>query len=208
MPERGNIYQKLILAAQATLDATGALPDSLEDLAELSDLDVETVSQVFTSVDELRDGLIYQGVALLNDELRRGVIESGSDSPERQLRSLGRSYALWAEANPGLFRLIVEGLNQPIDEDSTLCRFTMAMRDLFERKLHEMRDRGLLPRETDIAPIMMVIHCIVRGANAIFLTRAFDPWTVNDPRPTSQIVCEMFDFFLDNLLAIKPVEPA
>lgn len=201
MPSRGNIYQKLILAAQHKLGVQGTLPDSLAELAEMAEIDEAEVLNIFNSIDDLREGLIYQGVVLLNDELRHGVLDSGIEKPDAQLRSLGHSYTEWAIGNPALFGLIVEGLNRPMAPDSTLHRYTTSMRDLFHRKLVEMRDLGLLRPDSDIDAILILLHCLIKGANTVFVSRASDPWIKDDPRPTQRIATDMFNHFLDMVMA-------
>lgn len=200
MPGEGNLYQTLIEAALARLEATGSMPGTLAELAELAEVPLEDVSGIFGSLQNLREGLIYQGIALLNDSLRQGVVHSGSVKPDAQLRSLARSYAIWASRNPALFRVIVDGMNRPMPEGSTLYRFTMSMRDLFERKLREMRDLGLIRHEADLAAILLVILCVVKGANVLLLNRKSEPWLRDDPRPVAQIADEMFGYLIDNLL--------
>ena len=208
MPGEGNLYQTLIEAALARLEATGSMPATLAELAELAEVPLEDVSGIFGSLQNLREGLIYQGIALLNDSLRQGVVHSGSVKPDAQLRSLARSYAIWASHNPALFRVIVDGLNRPMAEGSTLYRFTMSMRDLFERKLREMRDLGLIRHEADLAPILLVILCVVKGANVLLLNRKTEPWLSDDPRPVVQIADEMFGYLIDNLLVTGTAQAA
>lgn len=200
MSTDGNLYQNLILAAQGQLDAEGVLPGSADELARLAGVSADEVRSLFGSSDALREGLIYQAVELLNDALRRGVLQSGSDNPHDQLRSLARSYSAWAAANPGLFRLIAQGLNEPLAGDSTLYRFTTSMRDLFERKLKQMRNLGILGEDADIAPILLIMHCVMKGANALILTRDHDPWYADDPRSGPEMTVEMFDHFLNGLI--------
>jgi len=206
MTDRGNIYQKLILIAKDKLDEQGALPRSLAELAALADIEEAEVQNNFTSIDDLREGLFYQAVVLLNDELRRGVLDAGIESPDAQLRSLARSYAKWADGNPALFRLLIEGLNGPVEPDSTLYRFTISMRDLIARKLNEMRDLGQLRKDTDIPAILILLHCLIKGAGSILASRDRDPWIKEDPRPTQQIAWEMFDYCLDSVLASNAPE--
>jgi|GEM_PF-1512030 len=207
MTDRGNIYQKLILIAKDKLDEQGTLPRSLAELAALADIEEAEVQNNFTSIDDLREGLFYQAVVLLNDELRRGVLDAGIESPDAQLRSLARSYAKWADGNPALFRLLVEGLNGPVEPDSTLYRFTISMRDLIARKLNEMRDLGQLRKDTDIPAILILLHCLIKGAGSVLASRDRDPWIKEDPRPTQQIAWEMFDYCLDSLLASNAPAP-
>lgn len=203
MSDGGNLYQRLVLLALAKLEADGTLPSSIAELAQSADITTEVARSIFATPEALREGLIYHGVILLNDELRRGVVASGSDSPDDQLRCLARSYSEWAGRNSALFRLFVEGLSQPMSENSTLYRFSMSMRDLFERKLNEMREIGLMRADTDLAPIMLVIHCVMKGANAIFMTREHDPWIKDDPRSTPRMATEMFDYFIDCMIVVN-----
>ncbi|WP_134681375.1 TetR/AcrR family transcriptional regulator [Paracoccus ravus] len=195
------MYQQLIIAAQNLLVSQGRMPGSLAELAHLAEVSEEDVLQNFDSLAALREGLIYQGVALLNDRLKRGVLDADSTNPDVQLRALARSYAEWADENPALFQLLAQGLNMPLVPGSTLFRFTISMRDLFERKLKEMLGDGLLRPETDIAAIMLLLHCLVRGANDVITLRPHDPWLQGDPRPSPAIAGELFDYFLDSMLA-------
>lgn len=167
----------------------------------MAQVNTKDVRQSFHSLDELRDGMIYDGVILLNDALRQGIIESDPHSPDAQLRSLARSYGDWAQENPALFRLLIEGLAGDLPHDSTLYRFTLSIRDLFERKLNEMKTLGLLSPETDIARVMLLLHCMIRGANLIFIGRSTDPWVQHDTRSTGNLAESVFDEFMNGVLA-------
>ncbi|UXU80443.1 WHG domain-containing protein [Paracoccus sp. SMMA_5_TC] len=127
MESRGNIYQTLILAAQSHLEEKGYIPEDLDDFAARCSLAADEILAVFPSTSDLREGLIYQAVTLLNDALRDGVIHAASDDPLVQLRAIGHAYLKWAEANPALFRMLVTALNGPIEPDSTLHRYTSSM---------------------------------------------------------------------------------
>lgn len=200
MNSRGNIYQNLIFAAQAHLDRTGALPADLAEFSRLTRTPEDEIRDLFGSVDELLEGLIYHAVTLLNDALREGAISCSSSDPFVQLHAIADSYLGWAEANPALFRLLVTGLNGPIQPGSTLHRYTSSMRDLYHRKLIEARRLGLLAEDTDIEVAMMMLHCIVKGGNMMFLTRATDPWFADDSRSTVELAKSIFSQFMDNML--------
>ncbi|RCW88823.1 hypothetical protein [Paracoccus lutimaris] len=199
MPHRGNAYQSIIFAAQQALDETGELPRTNAALAALSGLDEAQVSNIFRTKADIYEGLLYQATTLLNDALRQGVIDSATDDPVKQMLSIGRSYLSWADHNPVLFRLIANGLNGEIRPDSTLHRFTISMRDLYRRKLTEMQRLGILSPDTDIELAMLTLHCLVKGGNMMFLTRATDPWFSDDSRPTAEIAERIFIEFLDSL---------
>lgn len=200
MESRGNIYQNLIFAAQDYLDRTGALPDDLSEFARITKIPEAEIRALFSSTEELHEGLIYHAVTLLNDALREGAVASATSNPFVQLHAIANSYLGWAEENPALFRLLVTGLNGPIKPDSTLHRYTRSMRDLYHRKLVEARRLGLLAEDTDIEVVTMMLHCIVKGGNMIFLTRATDPWFADDPRSTVDLAKSIFSQFMDNMI--------
>lgn len=202
------MYQNLIKAAKDALAEDGKMPESLEALAELAKVDIDEVHASFQSLSDLHEGLIYDGVILLNDALRQGIIESDPRSPDAQLRSLARSYGDWAQANPALFRLLIDGLADDVPHDSTLYRFTISIRDLFRRKLNEMKTLGVLAPQADIERIMLVLHCLIRGANLIFTGRASDPWLQADTRSNGDIAAAVFDEFMNGVLAVHgPAAP-
>ncbi|WP_423206749.1 hypothetical protein E2974_17295 [Paracoccus yeei] len=200
MASQGNLYQTLVMAAKEHLDRTGRLPDSVAALASLAKVDLKDAQQIFTSPQAIYDGLIYQGVILLNDALREGVLETDSQDPVSQLRALAEGYGEWAERNPALFRLLSEGLNQPMAEDGTLHRYTLSMRELFLRKLTEMRDLGILAKDTDLNDLLLVLHALVKGANTLFTTRSFDPWLHGDSRSSRLLTRIVFDEFINGIL--------
>lgn len=207
MPDQGNLYQKLILTAKSALDAGRGLPDSISALAALAEVKEQDALTCFKSIDDLRHGLVYHSVVLLNDALRRGMINAPTERPDEQLRSLARSYGEWGEANPSLFRLLVDGLNSPFPDDGVLHRFTMSMRDLFQRKLNEMRDIGLLAQDTDIARLILMLHCFAKGANIVLLTRGSDPWLREDQLTRPYVAADIFDDFLDCVLETNAPKP-
>lgn len=200
MASHGNLYQTLVMAAKDHLDRTGSTPDSVGQVAALAQIDQADAEQIFATPQAIHDGLIYHGVTLLNDALREGVLESDSQNPVAQLRSLAEGYGEWAERNPALFRLLVEGLNQPMAEDGTLLRYTLSMRELFLRKLAEMRELGILAKDTNLNDIVLVLHALVKGANTLFTTRSFDPWLQNDSRSGRLLTRMIFDEFINGIL--------
>lgn len=202
MSDPGNLYQNLIRTVKTSVEKRHALPDSLEQVAALAGVSVDEVRGSFSSVAELREGLIYDSVTLLNDALRQGIIESDPKSPDAQLRSLARSYGDWAHKHPALFALLVDGLMGDLDSESTLYRFTISMRELFERKLQEMIDIGMLDEKTDLGRVILFLHCLIRGANVVFVGRGTDPWTKDDQRPSGNLAEDVFDQFLDGLIAM------
>lgn len=208
MSEPGNQYQNLIRTAKACLVEHGALPDSLDSLAGMAGIDVQDVQASFTSVEALREGLIYDSVILLNDALRQGIIDSDPKSPDAQLRSLARSYGDWAQHNPAQFALLTEGLTGKIQPDSALCRFTLSIRDLFQRKLQEMIDVGILAEGTNIDSIVLLLHCIIRGGNTIFVGRANDLWVGDDTRSNAELAQDVFNQVMDGIIAIHGKKPA
>ena len=131
MKSRGNIYQNLIFAAQDYLDSNGELPANCAELAQFAGATEEEFSTLFNSSEDLREGVIYHAVTLLNDAVRAGVVAANTSDPIVQLHAIADSYLGWAESNPGLFRLLVTGLNGPIEPDSALHRYTSSMRDLY-----------------------------------------------------------------------------
>ncbi len=207
MPHRGNLYQSVIFTAQQVLDDTGELPKTSAALAKLCGLDDAQIGAIFNSTADVYEALLYHATTLLNDALRQGVIDAATADPIRQMLSIGRSYVLWADHNPALFRLIANGLNGEIKTDGTLHRFTISMRDLYRRKLTEMQRLGMLPPETDIELAMLTLHCLVKGGNMMFLTRANDPWFDGDPRPTAEIAEQIFVEFMSNLTGRKLSAP-
>lgn len=208
MSDLGNRYQHLIRTAKACLVERGALPDSLDSLADLAGLDIQGVSASFKSVEELREGLIYDSVVLLNDALRQGIIDSDPKSPDAQLRSLARSYGDWAEQNPAQFAMLAEGLAAEIEPDTALYRFTLSIRDLFKRKLQEMIDLGILAEGTDIDRIVLLLHCVIRGGNSVFIGRATDLWMKGDTRSHGSVARDVFDQVMDGVIALHGKRPA
>ncbi|MFT4013260.1 MAG: hypothetical protein QM682_07610 [Paracoccus sp. (in: a-proteobacteria)] len=201
MPIRGNLYQSLISAAKAHLVDSGVLPGTLDELAQLAGAPAEDVRQSFASMAEVRDGLIYDGVVLLNDALRQAIIQSDPDSPEAQLRALARSYGDWAQENRPLFRLLIDALAEDVAPESAVYRFTLSIRGVFERKLQEMKTLGILAPETDLERIILVLHCLIRGANLVFAGRGTDPWTKGDLRSNGNLAEAIFDEFMNGLIA-------
>lgn len=205
----GNLYQTVIFAVQKFLDETGRLPSDLAELALTAGIDEAEIRVMFTSTGALHEGLIYHAVTLMNDALREGVIATATNDPIAQLHSIAHSYVIWAHENPALFRLLVTALNGPIQPDSTLHRHTSSMRNLYRRKLTEAQTLGILSRDTDIDITTMMLHCLVRGGNMMFLTRATDPWFADDPRSTAELVEKIFVEFMRNLVrANRPLPQA
>ena len=200
MEGQGNIYQNLIFAAQDYLGKADRLPADLSDFAKVANMAEDDIRNLFSSVDELHEGLIYHAVTLLNDALRQGAIAANTVDPIEQLYAIADSYLAWAEQNPVLFRLLVTGLNGPINPDSTLHRYTSSMRDLYRRKLVEAQRIGILSEDTDIEVATMALHCIVKGGNMMFLTRSTDPWFDGDSRSTVELSKRIFAQFIDNML--------
>ena len=210
MESRGNVYQNLIFAAQKALDETGELPSIPAQLSQLSGIDETDIGNIFRSDRQLHEALLYHAVTLLNDAVRQSVINANSSDPLKQLRAIGHGYLCWAENNPTLFRLVVDGLNGEITPESTLYRFTVSMRDLYRRKLTEMQRLGILSADTDIEISTMMLHCLVKGGTMMFLTRNTDPWFEHDDRSTIALAENIFTEFLRNLVrANRPVpQPA
>lgn len=208
MSDPGNRYQNLIRTAKACLAERGALPDSLDSLAQMAGVDIQHVRANFKTVEALREGLIYDSVILLNDALRQGIIDSDPKSPDAQLRSLARSYGEWAHHNPAQFALLAEGLAGDIPPDSALYRFTLSIRDLFKRKLNEMIDVGILAEGTDIDRIVLLLHCVIRGANSIIVRRASDLWIPDDRRSNGSLAQDVFEQFIDGVIALHGRKPA
>ncbi|WP_374425406.1 hypothetical protein [Paracoccus sp. (in: a-proteobacteria)] len=210
MESWGNVYQNLIFAAQKALDETGELPSIPAQLSQLSGIDETDIGNIFRSDRQLHEALLYHAVTLLNDAVRQSVINANSSDPLKQLRAIGHGYLCWAENNPTLFRLVVDGLNGEITPESTLYRFTVSMRDLYRRKLTEMQRLGILSADTDIEISTMMLHCLVKGGNMMFLTRNTDPWFEHDDRSTIALAENIFTEFLRNLVrANRPVpQPA
>ncbi|KRW97608.1 hypothetical protein [Paracoccus sp. MKU1] len=200
MEGRGNIYQSLIFAAQEYLEETGHLPSDPGELARYTEASEDDILSMFGSTDKLHEGLIYHAVTLLNDALRQGVIDAHTSDPIEQMHSIGHSYLNWAEKNPTLFRLLVNGLNGPIKPDSALHRYTSSMRDLYHRKLTEAQRLGILAEDTDIELSIMMLHCLVKGGNMMFLTRSTDPWFDGDTRSTRELAERIFAEFMGNLV--------
>ncbi|WP_199262429.1 hypothetical protein [Paracoccus binzhouensis] len=200
MESRGNLYQRLIFAAQEYLGRHGRLPADLAEFAAFAEIDEDELREIFHSPEDLREGVIYHGVTLLNDALREGAVSSTTSDPIVQLRAIAHSYLGWADSNPALFRLLVTALNGPIRPDSTLHRYTSSMRDLYHRKLAEAQRIGILAEDTDIELATMMLHCLVKGGNMIFLTRATDPWFAEDDRSTVDLAEKIFGMFMDNLV--------
>ena len=199
----GNLYQSVIFAVQKFLDDNGHLPADLAELASAAGIDEAGMRVMFSSTEALHEGMIYHAVTLLNDALRAGVIAAATDDPIAQLHSIAHSYVTWAGDNPALFRLFVSAMNGTIQPDSTLHRHTSSMRDLYHRKLTEAQRLGILSADTDIDISMMMLHCLVKGGNMMFLTRKTDPWFSDDPRSTAEIAERIFVEFLDGLTERK-----
>lgn len=200
MQSRGNIYQGLIFAAQDYLDEQGYLPADLDDFARFAKAGAEEVRAVFASPEDLREGLVYHGVTLLNDAIRQGVIEANTGDPIAQMHAIAESYLNWAQSNAALFRLIVAGLNGPIKPGSALHRYTSSMRDLYHRKFSEAQQLGILAPDCDIEILTMMLHCLTKGGNMMFLTRNTDPWFDGDQRSTLELSLRIFSEFMDNLV--------
>lgn len=196
----GNIYQSLIFAAQEHLEESGRLPSDLAELAPRTAASEEEIRSMFSSIEELHEGLIYHAVTLLNDALREGVIQANTADPIEQMHSIAHSYLAWAEANPTLFRLLVDRLCGPIKPGSALHRYTSSMRDLYHRKLSEAQRLGILSPDTDIDISTMMLHCLVKGGNMMFLTRSTDPWFDGDSRSTRELAERIFAEFMGNLI--------
>ncbi|QRZ14053.1 hypothetical protein JWJ88_05195 [Paracoccus methylovorus] len=205
MEGRGNIYQSLIFAAQKHLEETGSLPADPAELARRTEATEAEIHSMFRSTEELHEALIYHTVTLLNDALREGVIKANASDPIEQMHSIAHSYLDWAERNPTLFRLMVEGLNGPIKPDSALHRYTSSMRDLYHRKLTEAQRLGILAEDTDIELTIMMLHCLVKGGNMMFLTRSTDPWFDGDTRSTRELSERIFAEFMGNLVRANAV---
>ncbi|SMO50331.1 TetR/AcrR family transcriptional regulator [Paracoccus laeviglucosivorans] len=201
MAEQGNLYQKLIVTAKELLDRGEVLPGTIHELAHIAEVDPDAAQHCFASMEDLDEGLLYHAVVLLNDSLRKGMIGSASRRPDMQLRSLARSYSEWASDNPTLFRLLTQGLNGTFADDSALHRFTLSMRDLFERKFHEMCDLGILDPKTDVPKLILMLHCLVRGGNIVIIERATDPWLQQDERAAAMMAADIFDDFLDCVMS-------
>lgn len=210
MEGRGNVYQNLIFAAQKALEETGELPVTPDALAQSSGISEKDIRSTFETAEDLHEGLLYQAVVLLNDAVRQSVINANTPDPLQQLRAIGDGYLTWAEQNPALFRLVVNGLNGEIKPDSTLHRFTVSIRDLYHRKFSEMQRLGQLAPDTDIEIMTMMLHCLTKGGNMMFLTRDTDPWFEGDSRSTVVLAEKIFDEFLRNIVtANQPLpEPA
>lgn len=206
MTERGNIYQSLIATGQQSLKENGALPSSLAQLSQSSGIAEKDVRDNFASIDDLRDGLIYQGIVLLNDALRMATVSSDPKDPVAQLRALAKSYGLWAESNPDLFHLIVTQLNGPVPKCTPLYRFSISMRDLFERKFAEMKQIGILDPNADLGPVMRMLHCLLKGTNTILTSHDKDPWFDGEQSPASTMIESVFNEFMRSVIAVhKPV---
>ncbi|ABL72092.1 hypothetical protein OC539_00660 [Paracoccus denitrificans] len=200
MEGRGNIYQSVIFAAQKHLEETGRLPSDPGELARYVEANEDEISSMFSSTEELHEGLVYHAVTLLNDALRQGVIAANTSDPIEQMHSIAHSYLDWAESNPTLFRFLVDGLNGPIRPGGTLHRYASSMRDLYHRKLTEAQRLGILSEDTDIDISTMMLHCLVKGGNMMFLTRSTDPWFDGDTRSTRELAERIFAKFMDNLV--------
>lgn len=196
----GSIYQTVIFAVQRFLDEKDRFPADHAELAAAAHIPEDEIRGMFSSIDALREGLIYHAVTLLNDALRQGVIAAAESDPIAQLHSIAHSYLSWARDNPALFRFLVTSLNGPIEADSTLQRYTSSMRDLYHRKLTEAQSLGILSPDTDIEISTMMLHCLVKGGNMMFLTRGTDPWFANDPRSTLDLSERIFAEFMRNLV--------
>lgn len=196
MKPQGNVYQKLISAAQDELSRTGDIPGSAKDLARLAGLSEQEVRDNFSSLDDLREGLIYQGIVILNDAMREGLVKSDPNDPVAQLNAMAISYANWAYENTGLLTLIVHGLAQPMEPDSTLSRFNNSMRELLSRKLQHMQKLGILSPETDLTILLAALHCLIKGANTMFIISPGDRWFQDDSPDVRLTITRMFDQFL------------
>lgn len=176
------------------------MPTDRAEFAQFAGTSEAEIGNLFGSTEELREGVMYHAVTLLNDALRAGAVGSSTSDPITQLHAIADSYLAWAENNPGLFRLLVTGLNGPIEPDSALHRYTSSMRDLYHRKLVEAKRLGILSEHTDIEVATMMLHCIVKGGNMMFLTRATDPWFAGDSRSTVDLAKSIFSQFMDNMV--------
>jgi hypothetical protein len=201
MEGRGNLYQTLIFAAKDWLDEAGTIPADLGEFARTLGMAEDEVRSLFASPEDLLEGVIYHAVTLLNDALREGAVSSITDDPIVQLRAIANSYLCWAERNPALFRLLVAGLNEPLQQDSTLHRFTLSMRDLYHRKLSEAKRLGILAEDTDIDLATVMLHCVAKGGNMILLTRETDPWFAGNPRSSVELANGIFQKFMDDMVS-------
>ncbi|TWI38166.1 TetR/AcrR family transcriptional regulator [Paracoccus sulfuroxidans] len=204
MSPQGNVYQKLISAAQEELGKTGVIPGSAKELSHLAGLSEQDVQDNFGSVQDLRDGLIYQGITMLNDRLREGLVESDPNDPIAQLNSMAVSYANWAYENTALLTLITHGMAQPMQEDSTLYRFNISMRDLLRRKLQHMQSLGILSQDADLNVLMVALHCMIKGANTMFIVGPGDRWFQDDSHDVRATVTSMFAQFLQWMVLANP----
>lgn len=209
MTNLGNNYQKLISTAQRILVENGSLPSWPDELASFSGLSETDVTANFSSAVDLKNGLIYQGIALLNDAISRGLMGADIDNPVEQLNNMARSYAVWASENTALFELISRGLNEQLEPDSDLYRFTVSMRDLIQRKLHQMQMMDILSQDAKLDQIVLALHCMIKGTNNLFITSYTDPWLQDSRETLTMLAPDMFAEFLRWIItANAPQKPS
>ncbi|GLK65455.1 hypothetical protein F8A10_04790 [Paracoccus kondratievae] len=196
MERPGNLYQKLIFAAQSFLEETGRMPADAGELARHIDMDEGEILEVFPSVQDLHEGLVYHAVTLLNDRQNRDLADANITDPIEQLNCFLQSYLDWADENPVFFEVMARGLSSPIKPDGTLQRYTLSMRDLCLRKLREAQQLGILSADLDIETAVMMMHYLVKGTNMVFATRSIDPWLKCDPRPFRELSGHIFSEFM------------
>ena len=193
---------------EVTAEGLAWLKRKLFKLGEVEKIDLDGIKPdrrgIFPAglaiLEAIFDACDIQRMSHSEGALREGVLETDSQDPVSQLRALAEGYGEWAERNPALFRLLSEGLNQPKAEDGTLHRYTLSMRELFLRKLTEMRDLGILAKDTDLNDLLLVLHALVKGANTLFTTRSFDPWLHGDSRSSRLLTRIVFDEFINGIL--------
>ena len=202
MNGKGNTYQELIAYALQSLEENGQLPQTLQELAFASGLSDAEVYECFASIHALNTGLIDQGLVLLTDAIRQGIIQADPTNPVAQLRALSRSYFSWGAQNRGLFRVLANALVSPataIGSDMEMHR--TSIRELVLKKLRESQTMGLIAPEADLHILMANFHSLFLGISTMLTQDHRDSWYTGPISDLELLAHSMMDQFIDHMFA-------
>ncbi|WP_148292587.1 TetR/AcrR family transcriptional regulator [Paracoccus aminophilus] len=190
----------MIAAALRTLEDTGQLPQSMQELAKNSGVTTVDVLESFTSSDALRIALIGHGLVRLADALREGVVSADPEDPTAQLRALSQAYFAWGAHNRALFRLLATALLDPaVAEGSELERYRHSIRDLVMKKFAECQSRGLIRSDADLQIILANTHSILLGVSSTLVNDRRDAWYEGEATDLQQLADEMMKAYFDQI---------
>ena len=197
----GNRYQELIAIALRSLDNTGQLPHSLQELAALAEVPQSEIEEVFPSILLLRGGLINHGLALLAEDIRQGVVAADPANPCAQIKALARAYFTWGSMHRALFRVMASALFDPeIAASSDFDLHRNSIRNLMEKKLHESQSLGQIPADRDLGVVMANLHAVVLGISSMLTQGRLDPWYKGPVTDTEELALMMIEAFIDQTI--------